>query len=448
VQRVLKVEPAAPTEGWIAVAVPGRIAIVDPPHAAGELAERVMTALESSDGLQAALGELTNRGILAAPPFVLVEWSDDESARFIVRGGATVAVRTTDGERALSANGVSTWLEQPMSGVTGFAVRCGRSETAAELPLSYGAAWVGAVRSGATGAADAAGSADPAAAREQAVADASVSEHAAPNAPVTPNLPEGVASTFEEPEAAPEQEPEAAPEQEREPEPEAPEPIAEATVAELFEADNDAAEPQSGYDHLFGATVMRSVEEAAVRPDSEDDEDHPAEGAPTIALPTFVTDSNPLEAETAGDHDGMTVMSGDIGAMRAAAGATRTPPEAAPTEAIPVPHYYLQLPDGSRRDIDVVAIAGRAPSASAASSAGMPALITVDSIEHDISRSHVQFAIEGDTVVVTDLHSRNGTMIVLPGKSPQKLRAGEPTSVIPGTVVDLGSGVTLTVRQA
>jgi hypothetical protein len=60
----------------------------------------------------------------------------------------------------------------------------------------------------------------------------------------------------------------------------------------------------------------------------------------------------------------------------------------------------------------------------------------------------VQFAIEGDTVVVTDLHSRNGTMIVLPGKSPQKLRAGEPTSVIPGTVVDLGSGVTLTVRQA
>jgi hypothetical protein len=39
-------------------------------------------------------------------------------------------------------------------------------------------------------------------------------------------------------------------------------------------------------------------------------------------------------------------------------------------------------------------------------------------------------------------------MIVLPGKSPQKLRAGEPTSVIPGTVVDLGSGVTLTVRQA
>ena len=54
---------------------------------------------------------------------------------------------------------------------------------------------------------------------------------------------------------------------------------------------------------------------------------------------------------------------------------------------------------------------------------------------------------EGETVVVTDLHSRNGTVIVLPGKPPQKLRGGESTSVIVGTVVDLGGGVTLSVGQ-
>ncbi len=64
-----------------------------------------------------------------------------------------------------------------------------------------------------------------------------------------------------------------------------------------------------------------------------------------------------------------------------------------------------------------------------------------------ISRNHAQFTVEGGTVVVTDLHSRNGTHIVLPGKSPQKLRQGEPTAVIVGTVIDLGGGVTFTVSE-
>nr|WP_255453762.1 FHA domain-containing protein [Cryobacterium sp. HLT2-28] len=64
-----------------------------------------------------------------------------------------------------------------------------------------------------------------------------------------------------------------------------------------------------------------------------------------------------------------------------------------------------------------------------------------------MSRNHVRITVEGETVVVTDLHSRNGTVIVLPGKPPQKLRGGESTSVIVGTVVDLGGGVTLSVGQ-
>ena len=54
---------------------------------------------------------------------------------------------------------------------------------------------------------------------------------------------------------------------------------------------------------------------------------------------------------------------------------------------------------------------------------------------------------EGDSIVVTDLHSRNGTHVILPGKSPQKLRQGEPTAVIVGTVIDLGGGVVFTVSE-
>ena len=65
----------------------------------------------------------------------------------------------------------------------------------------------------------------------------------------------------------------------------------------------------------------------------------------------------------------------------------------------------------------------------------------------DISRNHVLLTVEGGVIVVTDLHSRNGTDVVMPGRGPQRLRAGEPTAVMPGTVVDLGSGISLTVRN-
>lgn len=110
--------------------------------------------------------------------------------------------------------------------------------------------------------------------------------------------------------------------------------------------------------------------------------------------------------------------------------------------------FALQLPDGRTEPIDGTVVVGRAPSLNRVGAGRVPRLVTVDSVEHDISRNHVQLTVEGGTVVVTDLHSRNGTLIALPGKAPQKLRAGAPTSVIAGTVIDLGSGVTLGVVRA
>jgi len=37
--------------------------------------------------------------------------------------------------------------------------------------------------------------------------------------------------------------------------------------------------------------------------------------------------------------------------------------------------------------------------------------------------------------------------VTLPGGSPRKLRGGEPTVVLPGTLIDLGGGITFTVRE-
>jgi pSer/pThr/pTyr-binding forkhead associated (FHA) protein len=66
----------------------------------------------------------------------------------------------------------------------------------------------------------------------------------------------------------------------------------------------------------------------------------------------------------------------------------------------------------------------------------------------DISRTHVQVALEGGTVVVIDLHSSNGTLVTLPDRPAVMLRPGEPTAVITGTIIDLGDGATLTVRES
>jgi hypothetical protein len=190
-----------------------------------------------------------------------------------------------------------------------------------------------------------------------------------------------------------------------------------------------AVEAAGEYDNLFDATVVRSVQDAAVRPPSEEEvaADAAAESEP----------------EPDGDHDGMTVMSGDLAARRAArkAGGVASPP--APPAS---PRYALALSTGGEEPLAGSAIVGRSPSVSKVSGGSVPKLIAIPG-DQDISRNHVQFAVEGDTVVVTDLHSRNGTSVVLPGKSPQLLRQGEPTSVLVGTIVDLGGGVTITVKE-
>ena len=150
-----------------------------------------------------------------------------------------------------------------------------------------------------------------------------------------------------------------------------------------------------------------------------------------------------------GDHDGLTVASIDLQRLRAqrAARAAETPagglPFAGTTSSSPV--TTLRMPDGALEAIGHEVVLGRAPSVSQVSGVRLPRLLTIGAGDPDISRNHVRITVEGDTVVVTDLHSRNGTHVVAPGKPPVKLRAGEPTPVLAGTVVDLGGGWTVQV---
>ncbi|WP_394769350.1 FHA domain-containing protein [Lacisediminihabitans sp.] len=397
----------ASSGGWLAVVRGTRLVAI------GRAPEKTVIdlawdRLAESDGFQLLLDLLTRDGLAATPPFVLLEWDATGGCRVVVRGSASVTVTGAGGDQVVSGRGVSTWVERALDGVVAFALDVPDAvpmTPAGALPFEAGSAWIAGLTASLTppqqkpsGQATT-GTAAPTAAAVTADVDieATVTEATVTEAPANSEDQETAESVGATIVALPD------------PAPEAPQEVA---------ADD-------GYDYLFGATVFRNVADAAVRAD-EPEESDAAPDAP-------VAD---------GDHDGHTVLTADIAGLRSKRRAKGAPPAPAPLQA-----FWLLLSTGAREALTQPILVGRSPSVSKVSGGQMPRLITMDTADQDISRNHAQVAVEGDTVVVTDLHSRNGTMVLLPGKEPQKLRAGEPTSVIVGTVIDLGGGVTLTVEE-
>lgn len=194
--------------------------------------------------------------------------------------------------------------------------------------------------------------------------------------------------------------------------PVAEEPVIAAPVA----AGPVVAEPQRDYDELFNA--IRNAEESAspVDPDREL-ESVPFDGA--------------READPA--------VSAELKRLRSHG----LRPRGGHAEASP---FSFTLAGGTREPFAGVVVVGRSPSASAAIGTDYPRLVTVDAAQ-DISRNHVQFTADRDELVVTDLRSRNGTIVVPPHGDPQRLNPGEPTVVAPGTLIDLGQGVTILLER-
>jgi len=372
--------------GWLALTSGETLLVIGAPTDQATV-DALWEALAGTGGFQRVLDVLTNKGLAATPPFALFDGSA-ASLRIIVRGPVMATVSHAGGTHRLDGSGVTTWLEQTLAEVSSAVVDVAGAAAAdgvVQLPLGTGAAWVSSLEL-----------------RFEAPA-ALVSK---PSRPVI---------------AA--QESVAAPIVEIDPEATVTEPPTERIDTPKEKSDT----ADDGYDYLFGATMFRDVAGAAVQ-------EAPAEEE--AAAP-----------ERAGDHDGHTVLTSDIAKLREGRTAQRGGSVAPPPTA-PAPQVFLALSNGSREALTQPILVGRSPSVSRVPGGQMPRLLTVGTPDQDISRTHVRFVLEGGTVVVTDLHSRNGTLVVLPGKEPQKLRAGEPTSVIAGTVVDLGGGVTLTVEEA
>jgi hypothetical protein len=106
----------------------------------------------------------------------------------------------------------------------------------------------------------------------------------------------------------------------------------------------------------------------------------------------------------------------------------------------------LRASDGAEVAVDRTVLVGRAPAQSVGTGAR---LLTVPSPGQDISRTHLQVTPDGWRVLVTDLHSTNGTLLLAPGSSERRLLTpGEPVAVELGSVLELADGVSVLVDVA
>jgi hypothetical protein len=112
------------------------------------------------------------------------------------------------------------------------------------------------------------------------------------------------------------------------------------------------------------------------------------------------------------------------------------PPE---SSAIASGFYAFRLgPRSEAIVLDVPCYVGRRPSAPRISSGEAPRLLEVPSPLKEVSATHLGLRQLGSSVIVTDLGSTNGSVVLVPGSVPRKLRQGESVVVSPGTLVDIG----------
>jgi hypothetical protein len=377
---------------WSAMTAPGAILVVR--SETGGL-DALASAVRAEDPARRVIESLAAKGLSATPAFAFVA-TEGAATRVIVRGDVQVVLIAGGTRLVVDGGSVTTWAERVVADAEVLEITTGSER-----------------------------------------AEASTADVPAVNATVG-----GPARAAQ-----------------RDPESDIPESdITEATVVDFDDDEPDAAAASPSapadapaddpYDHFFGSTIVRPIEAAAVRDDVPDDADTAADGA--AAAPE--SEDGAVEADTvaedSGDHDGMTVLTGDLRSQLGEARAQRPAPAPTRSAEASEPRYALVLPDGTREPLTGTVVIGRAPRLAKVSGGRVPRPLTLGGDDQDISRNHVQIDLEGDTVVVTDLHSRNGTSMTLPGAAPVRLRAGEGATALAGAVIDLGSGIVITLEQA
>lgn len=438
------------------------------------LASRIHALVADGRGLGGVIEALTGAygTSLSAVPSFAVALAERGAVRLAVRGGFALEVESGASER-ISGEGVTTWTERVIPEVSRVSLVSGADAEPAEYPMTDGVvlaeslAWVpGAAVSPASPVSPVSRPAKAAAADVDAETPAggtSSSGAAAAPAAAVPDAARAAASA----------------------EAEAP---AEASVPDTGEADLEtiasvrsiarasaAAAPDRG-----SVDVPASAPEASVpaTPDARDSADlaspllidsaavlsladtllpadstlaPPAEPAPASAEPaqpsaweaTVVRPQDAIGSPIVqGDHDGETISVAEARSLR---GADSAPPPLAPPRP-PAPGR-IRVSTGQVMTLDRTVVIGRRPRSTRVSGTDLPHLVAVDSPQQDISRSHVELRVEGDSIVATDLHTTNGTTLLRSGVDPMRLHPGEGMVVVPGDVIDLGDGITVAIEE-
>jgi hypothetical protein len=153
----------------------------------------------------------------------------------------------------------------------------------------------------------------------------------------------------------------------------------------------------------------------------------------TVVGPVFRTPHAPVDPDAETVVRGADPVARPVEARRTEA---RTRAQRPPSTA---PVYAFRI-GGLKEPIalDRPARIGRRPSTPRILTGIPPRLVRVVSPQREVSATHLELSQVGATIVVTDLRSTNGTVVLLPGSAPRKLRQGESVVVSPGTLVDIG----------
>ncbi|WP_449385033.1 FHA domain-containing protein [Cellulomonas soli] len=461
---------------WTAVVAGGTLALVGP-HARPATVRALWDEAPARSGLVGLLGVLVREGFDGLPPFALVAL-DGDRVHAALRGEVEVVVECVDGPVVLRAGDVSTWTEQVVEGARSLTVRAGSQvPDAVALPLVEGVVRADVVNLTLVAAAEQAVPARRAPVREPArgalgaglpavellpepagtdplrqESEPTVDVASEPTSLEVPGLPAPTPAEADIPEA------EDAAEQ--------PEPTAEAAPETTLDTESDTeSEPWSTQpdESPLGAPTA-PVAEAAPWPL----EPAPAPASRTRARAGVVEAAEalllqdvPVAPASADDHDGLTIMSSDLAAIRDQLPSWASDPApfgtsgaqvpiitgALPTVAVPGAEYRLVLSTGLVVSLDRAVLLGRAPQVSRVANRELPRLVTVPSPQQDISRTHAEVRVDSGDVLVTDLGSTNGVQVLDEHGQTRRLHPGEPSRVAVGETVDLGDGVTFTVER-
>lgn len=417
---------------WWGVVARDVVALI-PETVPEETAIALYEDLTAGSGFSAVLTRLAasvGGNLLDLPPFA-VHIRDGGAGRVLVRGPITVHL----GDDVLGGGGTMTWQERTVEpGVTVTLTADEQAPAVPALPVGAGVVRCAALTVGAGSAhMTPAPVAPSSAARHAAAARQTAGHHTSPTpiAPATSPIP-GESSDVAAIQASQPVSDHALPaisqptiaEFDEDPDPAftaGTGPVRIVTHAPLVEHVPSADGGSSYEDLLFGATVSRNVQDAAVWSQSDEDGASPPDS----------------------DHDQHTLSIAEARKLAASASAS-APGERADRGAS---RGLVRLSTGQECAVDRPVLIGRRPQATRVRADEVPHLLTVPSPNQDISRSHVEIRPEGSHVTAADLGTTNGTVLRRPGRQAVRLVAAERQVLLDGDVLDIGDGVTVTFSE-